>query len=277
MDISDDGQLTIGAFGRLVGLSVPQLRRYDRLDLLAPDGRTDAGYRTYSTGQTGAGRAIALLRSMDMPIAEIRELLAGADEIERRRLFAAHRARLEARLDETRRLLAAVDRHTEGTSMNTTNTPDADTDATTDLSAWLHVMPRLHVTDLDRSLAFYEEVLGFRAAWRTSDGGLGAVASGEIEMFLLLTWTQEGSPPVQSAYVYVEDPDTLCAEYTRAGATIVEPIASRPNGMRDFTLVDPDGHRFTLGRGEERLRDVADFYGMGRDEISVDPTWLHDR
>lgn len=61
---SDDGRLTIGAFGELVGLSVPQLRRYDRLDLLTPDGRTDAGYRTYSTGQTGAGRAIALLRSM---------------------------------------------------------------------------------------------------------------------------------------------------------------------------------------------------------------------
>lgn len=157
------------------------------------------------------------------------------------------------------------------------NTTDAVTGATTDLSAWLHVMPRLHVADLDRSLAFYEEVLGFRVAWRTTDGALGAVANGQIEMFLLLAWNREGSPPTQSAYVYVEDPDALCAEYTRAGATIVEPIASRPSGMRDFTLVDPDGHRFTLGRGEERLRDIADHYGMDPDEIAVDPTWLDDR
>ena len=82
---------------------------------------------------------------------------------------------------------------------------------------------------------------------------------------------------MQSAYVYVEDPDTMCAEYDRAGATIVEPIASRPNGMRDFTLVDPDGHRFTLGRGEDRLRDVSDYYGMGPDEIAVDPAWLDTR
>ena len=185
MDNSDDEELTIGAFGRLVGLSVPQLRRYDRLDLLAPEGRTDAGYRTYSTGQTGAGRAIALLRSMDMPIADIRELLAGADEEQRRELFAAHRARLEARLDETRRLLAAVDHHAEENAMPTA-------DATTQLSGWLHVMPRLHVSDLDRSMTFYEEVLGFSTAWRTSDGALGAVASGHIELILLLAWDGDG-------------------------------------------------------------------------------------
>ena len=27
--------------------------------------------------------------------------------------------------------------------------------------------------------------------------------------------------------------------------------------MRDFVVTDPDGHRFTLGRGEEKLREVA--------------------
>jgi len=32
--------------------------------------------------------------------------------------------------------------------------------------------------------------------------------------------------------------------------------------MRDFTVADPDGHRITLGRGEDRLRDVAGDYRM---------------
>ncbi len=268
-ETNDDDQLRIGAFGELVGLSVPQLRRYDRLGLLEPEGRTDAGYRFYRSGQTGAGRAIALLRSMDMPIADIRRLLAGTDEAERSQLFRAHRARLEARLEETRRLLDAVDEHTKETDMTTTSN--------TDLSAWLHVMPSIAVTDIDRSLSYYEEALGLRTAWRTSDGNLAAVASGEIEMFLLVPWAGDGAPPTQSAYVYVEDPDALCAEFTEAGATITEPVDSRPSGMRDFTLVDPDGHRFTLGRGEERLRDVADHYGMNPDDISVDPAWLRNR
>lgn len=269
MDNANDevDNLRIGAFGELVGLSVPQLRRYDRLGLLEPEGRTEAGYRYYTTGQTGAARAIALLRSMDMPIADIRQLLAGADEQQRQELFRAQRARLEARLDETRRLLDAVDEHTQEDPM--------ETGAATDLSAWLHVMPRIPVSDMDRSLAYYEEVLGLRVSWRTTDGSLAAVASGEIEIFLLVPWRGEGSPPTRSAYVYVEDPDARCAEYSRAGATIVEAVDSRPSGMRDFTLSDPDGHRFTLGRGEERLRDVAGFYGLSAEEIAVDPAWIH--
>lgn len=263
-------QLQIGAFGELVGLSVPQLRRYDRLELLVPEGRSESGYRYYSTGQSGAGRAIALLRSMDMPIADIRELLAGTDEDHRQQLFRAHRARLEARLEETRQLLDAVDSHTKDNTMIATGTP-------TGLSAWLHVMPRIAVTDLDRSIEYYEEVLGFRAAWRTSDRTLAAVASGDIEMFLLIAWHNDEPPPIQSAYVYVEGPDSLCVEYERAGATIVDTVESRPSGMRDFTVTDPDGHRFTLGRGEERLRDVAAYYGMSADEIAVNPAWLNDR
>ena len=138
-------------------------------------------------------------------------------------------------------------------------------------------MPNVRVTDLDRSLRYYEEVLGFRVAWRTTDETLAAVASGDIEMFLLTAWNDEAPPPIQSTYVYVEDPDSLCAEYQQSGATIVATVESRPSGMRDFTIADPDGHRFTLGCGEERLRDVASDYGMIADEIAVNPDWIKTR
>ncbi len=72
-------RLQIGEFAELVGLSIPQLRRYDRLRLLEPAARSPgSGYRFYSRGQTGAARVIALLRSMDMPIADIHRILSGA-------------------------------------------------------------------------------------------------------------------------------------------------------------------------------------------------------
>lgn len=262
-------QVSIGEFAELVGLSIPQLRRYDRLRLLEPAGRSDAGYRYYNRGQTGAARVIALLRSMDMPLAEIRQILRGVDDDERRELFLTHRARLEARLDEVRRLLEAVDRLTKEDELSA--------GSKTELSTWLHLMPRLPVSDMDRSIAYYQEALGLRLAWRTSNGGLAALATGEIEVLLLAPWIGDDAPPAQSAYVYVEDPDSLCAEYQQAGADVVDPVASRPNGMRDFVVRDPDGHCFTLGRGEERLRDVAEYYGLRPDEIAVDPHWLTRR
>ncbi|MFC0429695.1 VOC family protein [Kutzneria buriramensis] len=262
----NSGRWQIGQFAELVGLTIPQLRRYDRLRLLEPEGReAQSGYRYYTSGQTGAARVIALLRSMDMPIADIRRVLAGVGDPERRELFRDHRARLEARLDEVRGLLAAVDALTQEESMPTEPT------------TWQHLMPRLPVSDLDRSIVYYQEALGFRLAWRTGDDSLAALASGEIEMLLLAPWTGDGPPAAQSTYVYVEDPDALCAEYGEAGAEIVDPVASRPYGMRDFVVRDPDGHRFTLGRGEERLREVAEHYGLTADTIAVDPHWLADR
>jgi DNA-binding transcriptional MerR regulator len=261
--------MQIGDFATLVGLSIPQLRRYDRMQLLEPDGRSEAGYRRYSTGQTGAGRVISLLRSIDVPIADIRRVLAGIADDERRQLFADHRSRLEARLDEVRRLLDAVDSLTKEEPM-TVNAP-------TELSSWLHVMPRIPVSNVQRSIDYYQEALGLRLAWQTGDGSLSAIASGAIEVLLLVPWQGEGAPPSQSAYVYVEDPDGLCAEYQAAGGAVVEPVATRPYGMRDFVAADPDGHRFTLGCGTEALRDVADHYGLDPEEIGVDPDWLRNR
>jgi DNA-binding transcriptional MerR regulator len=257
----------IGDFAELVGLSIPQLRRYDRLRLLESAGRTVSGYRFYTLGQTGAARVIALLRSIDMPIADVRRIITGTDEAERHQIFRDHRARLEARLDEVRRLLEAVDAMSKEKPMA----------ATTGMSTWLHLMPRLPVSDMERSIAYYQEALGLNLAWRTVDGDLAALATGEIELLLLVPWTGEGAPPAQSSYVYVEDPDALCAEFQEAGADIVHPVASRLYGMRDFVVRDPDGHRFTLGCGEEALRDVADDYGLDRDEISVGPPWLQHR
>jgi len=206
---------------------------------------------------------------MDMPIADVRHIVSGVDEDERRQLFRDHRARLEARLDEVRHLLQAVDAMTEEETTNMA--------AQTELSSWLHVMPRFPVSDIDRSISYYQEALGFRLAWRTADGRLAALASGDIEVLLLVPWVGESAPPVHSAYVYVEDPDALCAEYLQAGADVVDPVASRPYGMRDFIVRDPDGHHFTLGRGEETLRDVADQFGLTPEEIAVDPPWLERR
>ena len=74
--------LTIGAFARRTGLSLKALRRYDESGLLVPaavDERT--GYRYYSPAQEDRARQISLLRGVEMPLAQIADLLATSDPV----------------------------------------------------------------------------------------------------------------------------------------------------------------------------------------------------
>jgi DNA-binding transcriptional MerR regulator len=106
-----DNLVPIGRFAKLAGLTIPQLRHYDRRGLLAPAARDRrSGYRYYSQAQAAAARAIALLRSIDVPLADIQELLAAPEPERVRRVFAEHRARVERRLDEARAALESIDR-----------------------------------------------------------------------------------------------------------------------------------------------------------------------
>ena len=72
--------LSIGTFADLSRLSLKALRLYDQLDILRPI-HTDLqnGYRYYEPDQLSRARMIRTMRDMDMPLAEIRRVLAVAD------------------------------------------------------------------------------------------------------------------------------------------------------------------------------------------------------
>jgi DNA-binding transcriptional MerR regulator len=128
----DDDLLPIGRFARLSGLSVGALRHYDELDLLRPaDIDRFTGYRRYRREQLETARTIARLRDLEVPLDEIREVLAMDDPAEQRRRLAVHRARIAARSDRLTRLLHVVGRMTDGKDPIVTNTISDPTAATT--------------------------------------------------------------------------------------------------------------------------------------------------
>ena len=102
----DDDLLPIGRFARLCGLSIGALRHYDELDLLRP-AEVDrfTGYRRYRREQLETARAIARLRDLEVPLDEIRLVLAADDPADRRRRVGEHRARIEARINRLQRVL----------------------------------------------------------------------------------------------------------------------------------------------------------------------------
>lgn len=99
--------LPIGRFSKVCRLSVKALRYYDEVGLLRPAlVDPSSGYRYYTYGQANRAEAIRVLRSLDMPVDEIREVLSAGGTAEAGERLAAHRARLQAELDRHTRMLA---------------------------------------------------------------------------------------------------------------------------------------------------------------------------
>jgi DNA-binding transcriptional MerR regulator len=76
MDTTRDTLLPIGSFAQASGLSLKALRLYDQLGILpASYADPDSGYRYYHPDQVPTARRIRLMRSMDMPLALIGDVL----------------------------------------------------------------------------------------------------------------------------------------------------------------------------------------------------------
>lgn len=100
--------MPIGRFARLCRLSVKQLRHYDELGLLRPAWvDPDSGYRYYRADQARDALSVGLLRSLDVPLPAIGQVLAGRGIAE---VLGGVRDRMEADLVRRRRMLATLDR-----------------------------------------------------------------------------------------------------------------------------------------------------------------------
>ena len=96
-------RLTIGQVARLSGLTTRALRHYDKLGVLRPAEVSDEnGYRWYARDQVEIARQVRVLRELEVPLDEVRRIVAAPDSEDAARRIAAHRARIEARLTELR-------------------------------------------------------------------------------------------------------------------------------------------------------------------------------
>ncbi len=107
------------------------------------------------------------------------------------------------------------------------------------------------VPDLERSAAFYRDVLGFEIreigdpGWRFYHRDGVMIMAGECP---------DALPPRELgdhswfAYIEVDEIDALHASVTGAGAELIKPLRDEPWGMREFGIRTVDGHRIMFGR-----------------------------
>jgi DNA-binding transcriptional MerR regulator len=92
-------RFTISQFSKLTGLTPKALRIYEREGLLCPDTiNPETGYRYYSQAQATIAERIRLLRSIDMPLSDIRTILTRRDSKTRQNLLHQHEKRIETQI-----------------------------------------------------------------------------------------------------------------------------------------------------------------------------------
>jgi uncharacterized glyoxalase superfamily protein PhnB len=117
--------------------------------------------------------------------------------------------------------------------------------------------PNLLVANVERSLAFYVDTLGFARGMTVPDESplvFGSVTGGAVEIFFndVATAVKEypafGGKPIGATgtmFIEVEGVDAL-HDRLKASVKIVMPIVTQFYGLREFAIEDPDGYVITF-------------------------------
>jgi catechol 2,3-dioxygenase-like lactoylglutathione lyase family enzyme len=105
-----------------------------------------------------------------------------------------------------------------------------------------HALPILRVSDLDRSIAYYLDRLGFKEDWRF--GRFGSVSRDQASLML-----SEGTQGCSSTWLWIAvgDADALYQELLQRGADIRHPPTNFPWGSREVHVFDTDRHVLRFG------------------------------
>ncbi len=120
----------------------------------------------------------------------------------------------------------------------------------------LRSAPYFPVAEVERSVAYYEQKLGFRCEYAAGAPRQFAICSrdGLAVMFRRVAAPELITPSEKQggtwdAFFWVSDADALHAEMAAQGAEIVYgPLIQEAYGMKEFAVRDGDGH--VLGFGQ---------------------------
>jgi uncharacterized glyoxalase superfamily protein PhnB len=117
-----------------------------------------------------------------------------------------------------------------------------------------HVMPALTVDDLQASIAWYRDILGFIVAeeYKREEQVMGVrLRAGTVELMLGQDDFAKGRDRQKGAALRfycttAQDIDQLAAGIQQRGGQLAQEPKDQPWGTRDFAVVDPDGFNISI-------------------------------
>lgn len=119
------------------------------------------------------------------------------------------------------------------------------------------ISPFFIVSDVDQTVAFYRERLGFETTFREPDRNpfFAIVRRDGAQVFVKSDREVTPLPNPKrhpsmrwDAYVYAAEPDALAIEFAERGAAFSTPLEDTHDGLRGFEVTDPDGYVLFFGR-----------------------------
>ena len=108
------------------------------------------------------------------------------------------------------------------------------------------LVPELPVADVERAQRHYRDVFGFEIGWLYPGKEIGSVTREGVAIFF-----RKREPGFEPAihWVFAKDIDASYEELKSIGANIVDPLETKPWGLRQFTVEDLDGNIFYFHNG----------------------------
>ena len=119
------------------------------------------------------------------------------------------------------------------------------------------ISPCFIVSNVDQTIAFYRDKLGFETRLRQPEGHPFFAIIGRDGAQIFIKSEKNVAPVPNSkrhrfmrldAFVYAPDPDALAAEFADHGTTFSVPLKDTSDGLRGFEICDPDGYVLFFGR-----------------------------
>jgi len=115
------------------------------------------------------------------------------------------------------------------------------------------IVPVFFTTDIPGTLDHYKDELGFECLGTWGDPPTFAtVGRDEHTIHFRCAEPPTANPDkygeeLLDAYLYVDDADSLYAEYASKGVEFLREVANMPWGMREFVVRDCDGRLLAFG------------------------------
>jgi catechol 2,3-dioxygenase-like lactoylglutathione lyase family enzyme len=109
---------------------------------------------------------------------------------------------------------------------------------------------KLPVSDLNRAVAYYRDVLGFEEEFTAPEYGWSSLSAGEVKLGLYVPGMGGGDQtPGGSAgfQLQVHDLTSLHQHLAQRGAIMPEGVYTAADGMRCLIVHDPDGNQLQIG------------------------------